>query len=148
MQNKLEAFLAKHKIIGLDTMLFIYQFEKYPIFWHKTKIIFEELERGKFKAVTSIIGLMEILTKPRKEQNYFLAKEYQELLTNFPNLILANVDAKIADLSSSLRAKYSLTTPDAIMVATALNYEATGFLTADVKLKRIKDLEVFIVAAR
>jgi len=145
MPADLEIFLIRHKIIGLDTMLFIYQFEKYKNFWQKTKIVFSLLEAGKFKAVTSVIGVIENLTKPKAEKNYLLVKEYQELLTNFPNLTIASVDFKIADLSSSLRAKYNLTTPDAILVATALNCGSTGFITADVKLKKIKEIEVFIL---
>jgi len=145
MPADLEIFLKKHQIVGLDTMLFIYQFEKYKNFWQKTKIVFSLLEAGKFKAVTSVIGLIELLTKPKKEKNYLLVKEYQELLTDFPNLIIINVDLKIADLSSSLRVKYNLTTPDAILVATALNCGSTGFITADIGLKKIKEIEMFIL---
>ncbi|KKQ17431.1 MAG: Q3M7V5 PilT like protein [Berkelbacteria bacterium GW2011_GWA1_36_9] len=145
MPNDLEVFLKKHRIVGLDTMLFIYQFEKYKNFWQKTQIIFSCLEEGKFEGVTSVIGLIEILTKPKKEMNHLLVKEYQELLTGFPNLTIFNVDLNIADLSSSLRAKYNLTTPDAIIVATALIYQSTGFITADIRLKKIKELDVFIL---
>lgn len=145
MPDELEIFLKKHRIVGLDTMLFIYQFEKYKNFWLKTQIIFSYLEKGKFKGVTSVIGLIEILTKPKKEMNYLLVKEYQELLTGFPNLTILNVDLEIADLSSSLRAKYNLTTPDAILVATALIYRSTGFVTADTALKKIKELDIFIL---
>jgi predicted nucleic acid-binding protein len=126
-------------------MLFIYQFEKYKKFWQKTKIVFSGLEEGKFRGVTSVIGLIEILTKPKQKKNYLLVKEYQELLTGFPNLTIASVDLKIADLSSSLRAKYNLATPDAILVATALSCGATGFITADMGLKKIEELEVFIL---
>jgi len=145
MPDKLEAFLKEHRVVGLDTMLFIYQFEKYKNFWQKTKIVFSKLEQGKFKGVTSVIGLIEILTKPKREMNYLLVKEYQELLTGFPNLTIVNVDLKIADLSSSLRAKYNLATPDAVLMATALNCQSTGFITADARLKKIKELEVFVL---
>ncbi|HLB32558.1 MAG TPA: PIN domain-containing protein, partial [Patescibacteria group bacterium] len=70
---------------------------------------------------------------------------YQELLTGFPNLTIADVDLKIADLSSSLRAKYKLATPDAILVATALSHGATGFITADIGLRKIRELEMFVI---
>lgn len=145
MPSDLEKFLKKHRSIGLDTMLFIYQFEKFKNIWQKTQIIFSLLEAGRFKAVTSVIGLIEILTKPKKEKNYLLVKEYQELLTDFPNLSVVNVNLEIADLSSSLRAKYDLTTPDAILVATALSCGATGFITSDTKLKKIKEIAVYIL---
>ena len=145
MTGKLAVFCQGHRVVGLDTMLFIYQFEKYNNFWQKTKIVFSGLEEGKFKGVTSVIGLIEILTKPKKEKNYLLVKEYQELLTGFPNLTIADVDLKIADLSSSLRAKYKLATPDAILVATALSHGATGFITADIGLRKIRELEMFVI---
>ena len=145
MPNNIASFCGKHRIIGIDTMLFIYQFEKYKIYWRKTEVIFDLLEKGKFRGITSVIGLIEILTKPKKDKDYYLVKEYQELLTGFPNLTIASVDDKIADLSSSLRAQYNIATPDAILVATALHRGATGFITADVKLKKIKELEIFIL---
>ncbi|HLB32314.1 MAG TPA: hypothetical protein VJL27_02035, partial [Patescibacteria group bacterium] len=69
MTGKLAVFCQGHRVVGLDTMLFIYQFEKYNNFWQKTKIVFSGLEEGKFKGVTSVIGLIEILTKPKKEKN-------------------------------------------------------------------------------
>ena len=145
MSNSLDGFIKKHKIIGLDSMLFIYHFEKYKTFWQKTKIIFQLLEKGKFRGITSVIAIIEILTKPKKENDYFLVKEYKELLTTFPNLDIANVELEIADLASSLRAKYGLTTPDAILIASALQTKASGYITSDVKLKKVKEIEVFVL---
>jgi len=71
MTGKLAVFCQGHRVVGLDTMLFIYQFEKYNNFWQKTKIVFSGLEEGKFKGVTSVIGLIEILTKPKIFLYYF-----------------------------------------------------------------------------
>jgi len=44
-----------------------------------------------------------------------------------------------------LRAKYSLATPDAIMIATSLLSKATGFITADTRLKKVKEIEIFVL---
>lgn len=145
MSAKLDSFLKGHKIIGLDSMLFIYHFEKYGTFWLKTQAIFRLLEKGKFQGITSIIALIEILTKPKKEKNFYLVKEYKELLTTFPHLTIQNVNLPIADLTSSLRARYNLTTPDAIMIASALILEATGFITSDRRLKKVEELEIFVL---
>lgn len=145
MNDRLTRFIKKHKIIGLDSMLFIYHFEKYEHFWQKTKIIFESIEKGKFHAVTSVIALIEILTKPKKEKNYFLVKEYKELLTTFPHLDIADINLEIVDLVSSLRAKYDLATPDAIMIASSLNAQASGFITSDVRLKKVKEIDVLVL---
>jgi len=62
--NNLSVFIKKHKVIGLDSMLFIYHFEKYPNFWPKTQKLFDLLEKGKFQGITSVIALIEILTFP------------------------------------------------------------------------------------
>jgi len=145
MSDKLKGFIKKHKIIGLDSMLFIYHFEKYKHFWQRTQTIFENLEKGQFQGVTSMITLIEILTKPKKEKDYFLMKVYKELLTTFPYLEIAKVNFEIADLASSLRAKYSLTTPDAILIASALDAKAGGFITSDARLKKVKEIDVLVL---
>ncbi len=126
-------------------MLFIYHFEKYKHFWQRTQTIFENLEKGQFQGVTSMITLIEILTKPKKEKDYFLMKVYKELLTTFPYLEIAKVNFEIADLASSLRAKYSLTTPDAILIASALDAKAGGFITSDARLKKVKEIDVLVL---
>ena len=145
MNDDLDKFIKKHKIIGLDSMLFIYHFEKYKAFWRKTKKIFELLEKGKFFGITSVITLIEILTKPKKENNYYLVKEYKELLTTFPHLEIQDVNLEIGDLASSLRAKYNLTTPDAILLASSLNAKANGFITSDIRLIKVEEIEVFVL---
>jgi len=145
MNDDLDKFIKKHKIIGLDSMLFIYHFEKYKSFWQKTKKIFQTLEKGKFFGITSVIALIEILTKPKKENNYYLVKAYKELLTTFPHLEISDVNLEIGDLASSLRAKYGLTTPDAILLASSLNSKAGGFITSDIRLKKVKEIEVLVL---
>lgn len=145
MTTDLTKFIKKHKIIGLDSMLFIYHFEEFKGFKEKTSEIFHSLEQGKFQAVSSVITLIEILTQPKKQKDFYLVKEYQEIINNFPNLEIKSVDLKVTDLASSLRAEYNFTTPDAIVVATALLSEATGFITADNQLSRVKELDVFIL---
>ena len=145
MRDNVDTFTKKHKIIGLDSMLFIYHFEKHKIFWQKTKKIFELLEKGRFYGITSVITLIEIMTKPKKENNYYLVKEYKELLTTFPHLEIQDVNLRIGDLASSVRAKYGLTTPDAILLASSLDSKAGGFITSDVRLKKVKEIEVFVL---
>lgn len=145
MFKDLEKFINKHQIIGLDSMIYIYHFEEKVGFCEKTKEIFLALEDGQFQGVSSVISLIEILTKPKKKRNFYLVKEYERLITNFPNLKIQDVDLKIADLASSLRAEYNLTTPDAIVIATAIISRATGLITLDIELARVKEIEVFVL---
>jgi len=48
-------------------------------------------------------------------------------------------------LSSKLRAKYSIRTPDAIQIAVGIIYAADTFLTNDSDLKKVKDISVVIL---
>lgn len=134
--------IKQKSTIALDTNVFIYYFEENKRFFNKTAKIFKFVEQGEYRAVSSVITMIEILTFPKKHGDYLLVKEYSEALANFPNLEFVNVDWEIADLSSSIRAKYGLTTPDAIQIASALVKEAKYFLTADKVFKKIKEIKI------
>lgn len=49
----------------------------------------------------------------------------------------------IADSAAELRARYALSTPDAIHIATAISGGATGFIGNDKGLKRVRELVCF-----
>jgi len=136
----------KGKIIGLDTMVFIYHFEENQIYSPLTFSIFESLEKGNFNAVTSVLTLLEILVKPKKENNSLLTERYKLLLETFPNLQVKTLNENIADIASSLRAKYSLNTPDAIQIGTSLEVKANVFITNDANLKKISEIKVLLLS--
>jgi len=48
-------------------------------------------------------------------------------------------------LSIAFRAKYGLKTPDSIQVATAIYTSADYFLTNDIRLKAIKEIETLVL---
>ena len=136
----------KGKIIGIDTMVFIYHFEKNQIYSPLTFSIFESLEKGDFKGITSILTLLEILVKPKKENNSLLVERYKLLLETFPNLQVHEINENIADIASSLRANYNINTPDAIQIATSLDAKADIFITNDVNLKKISEIKVLLLS--
>ena len=136
----------KGKIIGLDTMVFIYHFEKNQAYSPLTFSIFESLEKGNFKGITSILTLLEILVKPKKENNSLLVERYKLLLETFPNLKVQEINENIADIASSLRANYNINTPDAIQIATSLEVKADIFITNDVNLKKISKIKVLLLS--
>ena len=142
----MEELNLKGKIIGLDTMIFIYHFEANQIYSPLTFSIFESLEKGNFNAITSILTLLEILVKPKRESNLILTERYKILLETFPNLQVKTLDENIADVASSLRANYNINTPDAIQVATSLEAQADIFITNDTSLKKITEIKVFLLS--
>jgi predicted nucleic acid-binding protein len=51
----------------------------------------------------------------------------------------------LADHAAELRARYRLSTPDAIQLATAIGFGATRFYGNDRSLRRVKEIECLIV---
>ncbi|BCB95222.1 motility twitching protein PilT [Dissulfurispira thermophila] len=133
------------KIIGIDTMVFIYHIEEHPVYSQITEGIFDAVEKGRRTAVTSVITLLEILVKPKIENNHGAVKDYRDTLLTFPNLKIFDVDLRVSEKASDLRAKYSIRTPDAIQIATAILAGAGTFLTNDESLKRVKDIKVYLL---
>ncbi len=134
------------KVVGLDTMVFIYHFEENQVYSSLTFSIFESLEKGNFNGITSVLTLLEILVKPKKENNSLLTERYKLLFENFPNLQVKTLNENIADIASSLRAKYNINTPDAIQIATSLEAKANIFITSDATLKKISEIKVLLLS--
>lgn len=136
----------KGKVVGLDTMVFIYHFKENQAYSPLTFSIFENLEKGNFNGITSILTLLEILVKPKKENNLLLTERYKLLFETFPNLQVKEINENIADIASSLRANYNINTPDAIQIATSLEVKADIFITNDVTLKKISEIKVLLLS--
>lgn len=135
----------KGKTIGLDTMIFIYHLEDHPKYSLVTEKLFESIEDSKYVAVTSIITLIEILVKPKMEGNIIAIGDYKDLILTFPNLTVMDINLKIVDTASDLRAKYGIKTPDAIQIAASIVGGAQSFITNDEGLKKIKDINIVLL---
>jgi predicted nucleic acid-binding protein len=141
----LEKFLSRHERVGADTVVFIYHLEDHPRYARLTQRVFEAWEEGRNSGVTSVITLLELLVKPKREGKREVARDYLELLSTYPNLTIVEVDIGLADLAADLRAKYGLRTPDALQLAAALQAGAGGFITNDSRLKGVAELEVVLL---
>ncbi len=142
----MEELNLKGKIIGLDTMVFIYHFEENQVYSPLTFSIFESLEKGNFNGITSILTLLEILVKPKKENNLLLTERYKLLFETFPNLQVKELNENIADIASTLRANYNINTPDAIQIATSLEAKADIFITNDTSFKKVTEIKVLLLS--
>jgi predicted nucleic acid-binding protein len=60
-------------------------------------------------------------------------------------LTIYEIVHEVSELSSKLRAKYAIRTPDAIQIAVGIIYGADAFLTNDSGLKKVKDIRVVIL---
>jgi len=126
-------------------MVFIYHLQDHPTYASLTQTIFEAWENGRNSGVTSVITVLEVLVKPKREGNLEAARDYQELLTTYPNLRILDVDLAVAGLAADLRAKYLIRTPDALQIAAVLHAGASGFITNDERLKQVSEAGIEIV---
>lgn len=90
---------------------------------------------------------MELLVLPEKEARKDLFNKYKLLLKRFPNLKISNINQEIAELAAKLRGKYlregkKLLSIDALCIATAIINNATAFVSNDLRLSFIKELEI------
>lgn len=129
------------KLAGLDSNIFIYQFEDHPEFSQSTNIIFEKLARNKLKATTSIISLIEALSYPSPVE---VRTNIQESF-KIPNLTVFEINQSIALETARLRREYGFRLGDAIQLATAKISKAQAFITNDDKLKHFKELRIILL---
>ena len=132
--------LAKAKVIGLDTSIFIYFLEDNLKYGPLAQITINGIEKGKWQGVTSTITLMEISVRPWQLGQETAAREYEAILVHFPNLSIVDIDRNVARTAAQLRAKYNVAPPDALQVAASLSYGAKAFLTNDKRLSRLQEL--------
>lgn len=126
--------LKPGQLVALDTAPLIYFIEEHSIYSPIVTPFFEMLDQGKIKVVTSVITLSEVLVKPLRDGETKLAQQYRDILLNINGLITVEVSIDIAEKAAQLRSQYSLRTPDAIQIATALQSNATALLTNDIRL--------------
>ncbi len=131
--------------IGLDTNVFIYFLEDHPRYGSWCASLFDRIERGQNPSVTSTVTLLELLVQPYREQKEELAQKIFALASTYPKLEWVPVTMNLADHAAELRAHYRLSTPDAIQLATAIGHKATRFYGNDRSLRRVKEIECFIV---
>lgn len=135
----------KSKTVFLDTAPLIYYIEENRNYSSILNKLFLANSKGEFLFQTSVITLLEVLVHPMRENEHQLVEEYQNILCNSPSIEIIDLTIDIAIKAASLRAKYGLKTPDSIQVATALNASSEFFLTNDIRLKAISEIEILIL---
>jgi len=135
----------KNKNVFLDTAPLIYYIEeslKYAPILNK---LFLENSKGEFLFQTSVITLLEVLVLPMRQNEIQLVEQYQSILCNSPSIDIFDLNIEIAKKAAGFRAKYGLKTPDSIQLATAVYRSADYFLTNDIRLKAVKEIEILVL---
>jgi len=131
--------------VCIDTAPIIYFIEKNPRYLNVVRPVFAEIDAGRIEAITSTITLLEVLVQPIKANNRSLAEQYREVLLYSEGLTTFEILHEVSEMSSELRAKYSIKTPDAIQVAVSILYGAKKFITNDPALKKVSDIDVLVL---
>ena len=131
--------------VHLDTNVLIYYLQDEPPYGAIVRPVFELIASGSLTGLTSFISLFEILVKPLRDGRPDLARQYATILLNAQNFTLQPVERTVAEVGADIRARYNVTTPDAIQLGTALLGGAQVFLTNDKGLRQIVQPEVVLL---
>ena len=102
----------------------------------------QAVNSGQCCAVSSEISLLEILVQPLRLGLNNVVNDYKNLLDNFPHLTWCSVTREVALQAATLRAKYKLRTPDALIIATGITQGATLMITNDTQWKQISEIQI------
>lgn len=143
---KIDDALSGVDLLCIETAPFIYYTENRPIYFDKMRAIFDRMNEGQFEVLCSVITLSETLNKPIESNDQRLINAYNSLFENTYGITLVSVNKSIARRAAGLRAQYNLKTPDALHIATALETGCQAFLTNDIALKRVTEMQVLVLA--
>jgi predicted nucleic acid-binding protein len=128
-----------------ETAPLIYYVEENPTYVAKMDAIIEAIEDRPIEAVSSVITLTEVLTRPVKLGNTRLEREYRDILLHSGGFRLLTITARIAESAAALRARYNLRTPDALHIAASIDARCDAFLTNDTGIKRVTEITVLVL---
>ncbi len=137
--------LKDTKRLFLDTAPVIYYVEANPRYLARVQECFDRLDSGTLTAVVSPITLAECVVQPLGSERTDLAQAFEELLTAGPATEFAVIDPEAAGKAAELRAKYNIPLLDAFQLALAVTTHCDAFLTNDVTLKRVGDVDVIVI---
>jgi len=134
------------KLVAFDTAPLVYYLEEHPQYVLLANELFEALDRGIARGISSVLTLAEVLVKRLRDGQPDLAEAYRRHLTDAAGVVLLPVTDKICECAAKLRAKYDwLRTPAALQVATAVVHDADCVVTNDQRWNRVTELPVVIL---
>ena len=116
-----------------DTNLFIYVFERNPLYAERVVGLRRAMmERGD-ALLTSALTVGEILVKPTEKGDQALVQRYRALFQH-PDIAVIPFDEEAAVLYAGIRRDRGISRPDAIQLACAARAQADLFITNDNRL--------------
>lgn len=137
--------LRAHRVIGIDTSVFIYVFEMSPSYAQIASEVLRQLDPRVSLGLTSAVTLMEIVVLPLRQGNRDSAHMLESAVREMPNLRVVDIGHAAARRAAELRARFGVPPADALQIGACLQAGATAFVTNDKRLKTITELEVFVL---
>lgn len=128
--------------VGIDTAIFIYYVEEHSTYVDLVNPLFEALDEGRCRGVTSTLTLLETIVVPYREGDTAVTDRYELLLSRRRGLELVDLDRALLRAAARLRAEYAVKRPDSIQLAAALSKGCTTFLTDDRPLSKVKGIKI------
>lgn len=116
-----------------DTNLFIYLFERHPVFAPRVIDIRKSMLARGDHLLTSALTVGEILVKPAEEANREVFERYRAFFQP-PAMTVVPFDAQAAVQYARIRKDRGISRPDAIQLACAASAEVDLFITNDARL--------------
>jgi predicted nucleic acid-binding protein len=142
---KIDSALQNITHLFLDTAPVIYYVEKNPQYFAIVEFVFDQIDSGSITAVTSPVTLAECLVLPYRLGIANLQQDFLDLIVHGNNTVFVNIDREIGRQAAELRARYNITLPDALQIASALVAGSQRFLTNDTTLKRVTELNILVL---
>ena len=134
------------KAVAFDTSPLIYYIEQNPQYQGVADELFNAMDSGATRGMTSVLTLLEVLVQPLRSGRRDLASQYRQVLENSRGIRLLPVLSDTCEVSARLRAKYEwIRTPDAIQIATALQNNAEMIVTNDDRWRPLTEIPVVIL---
>ena len=134
-------------MIFLDASAIIYLLEGEPALQEATRRILEELRAGDSDVLIAVsaLSLLECRVQPLHNSDQTRVQMFDDFF-NHPGLAIIEIDRRVIELATGLRANHALRTPDAIQAASALAADAKAELvTGDGDFRKVPDLRVHLV---
>ena len=140
MESRILDFPAANSHIPsvlLDTSVLIYYLEGVEPYNLIAEEIFQDIVDENIRGSLSVISITEFVAKPLTDRKGIDVESFKQFLFSLPIQIL-EVNYEIAARAGKLRSQYpSVPTPDALIVATALENDCDVFVTNDKALKKL-----------
>jgi predicted nucleic acid-binding protein len=138
----MELSFDSSSILFIDTAPFIYYFEDHPVFAPRVDECLSRLAAADGSIVTSYISYIELITQPTRLGRDDLVAKYRRFFTNSDTLTIHPMNFLVAEKVAEIRVRYTMKTPDAIQIATAIVAGADYILTNDNGWKRVEEIPV------